>query len=66
MRNLYNDLQSPSRTQMEVLKKDIVAMIQNTIASRNIQWKTDDDSVPIKLDDSGYETIHHYDFLSSI
>jgi hypothetical protein len=41
-------------------------MIQNALASRNVQWKTNSNSTPFELDDSDYETIDHYDFLSNI
>jgi len=39
-------------------------MIQHTIASKNIQWKTDTKDIPFKIDDSEYESINHYEYIS--
>lgn len=44
---------------------DLKIMIQQTIASKNIQWKTHNEHIPFKLDDSGYESIDHYEYISS-
>lgn len=47
------------------IKKDIKMMIQQTISSRNIQWNTNNKTIPFKLDDSDYDSINHYDFIES-
>ena len=66
MSSLYNDMSIVPNSQIEVLTRDIVAMIQNTVASRNINWKTNTSALPLKLDDSGYKTINHYEFLANL
>lgn len=44
---------------------DTKIMIQQTTASKNIQWKTHNEHIPFKLDDSEYESIDHYEYISS-
>ena len=66
MSSLYNDMSIVPNSQIEVLTRDIIAMIQNTVASRNINWKTNTNQIPLKLDDSGYKTINHYEFLANL
>lgn len=48
------------------VKRDVVMMIQQTIASKNIQWETKTDLIPFKLNDSDYESINHYELLKMI
>lgn len=48
------------------IRKDFIMMIQQTIASRNIKWKTDSNIIPFKLDDSEYTAISHYDFIEKV
>jgi tryptophan halogenase len=67
MLNLYNEsITDINISKTQLLNRDIIAMIQNALASRNVQWKTNSNSTPFELDDSDYETIDHYDFLSNI
>jgi hypothetical protein len=41
-------------------------MLQNTIASKDIQWKTKTPIVPSQYDDPWYNSVDHYDFLENI
>jgi hypothetical protein len=51
---------------IKTVKRDVIMMIQQTIASKNIQWKTKTDLTPFKLNDSNYESIGHYEILQMI
>lgn len=51
---------------IRTVKRDVTMMIQQTIASKNIQWKTKTDLIPFKLNDSDYESIDHYEILKMI
>lgn len=66
--NNDNDIQNLSNSTAIIssIKKDIVMMIQQTLASRNLQWKTKTDMIPFKLNDDDYESILHYDFLNQV
>lgn len=41
-------------------------MFQQTISSRNIQWKTESNQLPFKLDGPNINTMHHYDYIKNI
>jgi tryptophan halogenase len=50
---------------LDAIDVDIKMMIQHTISSKNIQWKTYTKDIPFKIDDSEYESIDHYEYISS-
>jgi hypothetical protein len=51
---------------LEAFKINLITMLQNTIASRDIQWKTNTPVVPSQYDDPWYNSVDHYDFLENI
>lgn len=61
------DHSNPIIKQLNVeILEDFILMIQQTIASKDIQWNTTCDIVPFKLDDSNLKTVNHYNFISKI
>jgi len=51
---------------IDMINKDIVMMLQQTISSRDVRWKTNSNIIPYKLDDSDYTSINHYEYISKI
>ena len=49
----------------DAMDSEFKIMIKQTIASRNVQWKTNNEYIPFKLNDSAYESIDHYEYISS-
>ena len=64
--NLNNDAIIENDSMRELIKKDLVVMLQNTISSKDIQWKTTTKSLPFKFDDYSYTSVNHYEFLENL
>jgi hypothetical protein len=58
----YDDVESI----VNEVKRDIIVMLQQTTASKNIQWQSKTNLIPFKLDDSNHQSIDHYTFLKLI
>ena len=73
MENLYNceiedkllDINDP-KIIINSIESDIIMMIQNTLSSKNIRWKSQNDKNPIKINDSECSFIDHYSFIKKI
>ncbi len=68
--DMLNDLNNDNNTHQnglsELIKKDMIMMLQNTISSKDIQWQTKTKSLPFKFDDYSYISINHYEFLENL
>ena len=51
---------------LEAFKINLITMLQNTIASRDVQWKTNTTAIPQQYDDPWYNSVDHYEFLQNI
>lgn len=69
--NMYNDTSfvdyyDDVESIVNEVRRDIIVMLQQTTASKNIQWKSKTNLIPFKLDDSQHQSFDHYTFLKVI
>jgi tryptophan halogenase len=51
---------------LDAFKINLITMLQNTIASKDVQWQTKTTAMPYQYDDPWYNSVDHYEFLQNI
>lgn len=66
LENLHESYDNDSYVGVQSMKNTIIFVLQNTLSSRNIKWKSKIKTIPFKIDDSACQFIDHYEFIKKI